>query len=149
MIKKISEVRLMLNITVSSLYRYVNDELLSITKEVKHVRKIKNEYMNRLGFNKSIADVNKLIECTENNIEIINENIVVRQETKNLINNLEMAIMKNLPEIWICILEEMTILDNMLIDRKCINLPIFVFDILSKDTNIVKPVAQVMQKNWT
>ena len=137
----------MLNITVSSLYRYVNDELLSITKEVKHVRKIKNEYMNRLGFNKSIADVNKLIECTENNIEIINENIVVRQETKNLINNLEMAIMKNLPEIWICILEEMTILDNMLIDRKCINLPIFVFDILSKDTNIVKPVAQVMQKN--
>ena len=76
-----------------------------------------------------------------NNNKIIDYKILSTLSKKKLNNNLEIIINNNLPEIWVIILEAKTLLENMLIDRDCIILPIFISCVIGDDVNIVKPIA--------
>ena len=125
---------------IYNLYKYVNNELRLITIEIENIKKIKTEYKNRVGNNISIYHVDKLIERM-NNKKNIDYKILFTLSKKKLNNNLEIIINNNLPEIWVIILEAKTLLENMLTDRECIILPIFVSRIIGDYKNIVKPIA--------
>ena len=136
------------------LYKLIISEIVVIKDEIENIRRIPDIYNYRLGnvFCNKIENINndffvikELIEYAYNNIKNIEIKIVCTK-SQTTYNYFKKLIMKRLPEIWITILITKTMLDNMLIYRNYIILPIFVSTIINTSTNIRRPLAQRCEK---